>query len=148
MNAPKETPGLDPGKRSPGRKRAIATEVLGLVIAVVVAAASVHDITIGIVLLDKAAAAPTVTKAWTDAGFKNAVVEHGARIGIDVEVVHREPGQNELSLVEARLHEGSVVGGGLSKCAVKRLAPQRGTPGHRPLPLPLLRAADRHPRPS
>lgn len=94
VNAPKETTGLDPGKKSPGRKRGIATDVLGLVIAVVVAAASVHDNTIGIALLDKVAvAAPTVTKVWTDAGFKNAVVEHGIRLGIDVEVVHREPGQ-------------------------------------------------------
>ncbi|GGX24080.1 DDE transposase [Streptomyces noursei] len=75
-NAPKETTGLDPGKRSPGRKRGIATDVLGLVIAVVVVAAS----------------APTVAKAWVDAGFKNAVVERGARLGIDVEVVQRVPG--------------------------------------------------------
>ncbi|MFD7827386.1 IS5 family transposase [Kitasatospora sp. NPDC059803] len=92
-NAPKDTTGLDAGKRSPGRKRGIATDVLGLIIAVVVVAASVHDNAIGITLLDKvAASAPTVTKAWVDAGFKNAVVEHGARLGIDVEVVQRAPG--------------------------------------------------------
>jgi transposase len=93
VNAPKETTGLDPGKKSPGRKRGIATDVLGLIIAVVVVAASVHDNAIGIALLDKvAAAAPTVTKGWVDAGFKQAVVEHGARLGIDVEIVQREPG--------------------------------------------------------
>ncbi|MFI0710492.1 transposase [Streptomyces inhibens] len=61
--------------------------------AVVVVATSVHDNAIGIALLSKVAdSAPTVTKAWTDAGFKNAVVEHGARLGIDVETVQREPG--------------------------------------------------------
>nr|WP_234025134.1 transposase [Streptomyces sp. SID8354] len=93
VNAPKATTGLDPGKKSPGRKRGIATDVLGLVIAAVVVAASAHDNAIGITLLDKvAASAPTVTKAWVDAGFKNAVVEHGARLGIDVEIVQREPG--------------------------------------------------------
>ncbi|WP_128382265.1 IS5 family transposase [Streptomyces cavernae] len=92
-NAPKDTTGLDPGKKSPGRKRGIATDVLGLIIAVVVTAASVHDNAIGIALLNKvAAAAPTVTKSWVDAGFKQAVVEHGARLGIDVEIVQREPG--------------------------------------------------------
>ncbi|MER5753785.1 IS5 family transposase [Streptomyces sp. NPDC002088] len=92
-NAPKDTTGLDPGKKSPGRKRGITTDVLGLIIAVVVVAASVHDNAIGIVLLDKVAAtAPTVTKGWVDAGFKHAVVEHGARLGIDVEIVQREPG--------------------------------------------------------
>lgn len=92
VNAPKETTGLDPGKRSPGRKRGIATDVIGLVIAVIVVAASVHDNAIGITLLDKVAdSAPTVTKVWGDAAFKGAVVEHGARLGIDVEIVHREP---------------------------------------------------------
>lgn len=53
--------------------------MLGLVIAVVVTAASVHDNAIGAALLDKVAAAnPSVSKAWTDAGFKNAVAVHGA----------------------------------------------------------------------
>ncbi|WP_236664529.1 transposase [Streptomyces noursei] len=65
VNAPKETTGLDPGKRSPGRKRGIATDVIGLVIAVIVVAPSVHDNAIGITLLDKVAdSAPTVTKVW------------------------------------------------------------------------------------
>ncbi|WP_343034574.1 hypothetical protein [Streptomyces sp. 769] len=73
----------------------MATDVLGLitVVVVVVVAASVHDHAIGIALLDKAAAtAPAVTKSGVDAGFKQALVEHGARLGIDVEIVQREPG--------------------------------------------------------
>jgi hypothetical protein len=66
--------------------------VLGLIIAVVVVAASTHDNAVGIKLLDKVAVAtPTVTKAWVDQGFKKAVVEHGAGLGIDVEVVQRNP---------------------------------------------------------
>jgi transposase len=92
-NAPKETTGLDPGKRSPGRKRGIATDVIGLVVAALVVAASTHDNAIGVTLLDKVAvSAPTVAKVWVDAGFKETVVEHGARLGIDVEIVQREPG--------------------------------------------------------
>ncbi|WP_158673761.1 hypothetical protein [Streptomyces klenkii] len=39
-NAPAETTGLDPGKRSPGRKRGFTTDVIGLFIAVIVVAAS------------------------------------------------------------------------------------------------------------
>ncbi|MGW1761674.1 transposase [Streptomyces mirabilis] len=94
VNAPKDTTGRDPGKKSPGRKRDIATDVLGLVIAVVVVAASVHDNTIGIALLDKVAAtAPTVTKSWVDAGFKQAVVEHGARLCVDWRSPNATPGQ-------------------------------------------------------
>jgi transposase len=92
VNAPAATTGLDPGKKSRGRKRGIATDVLGLVIAVVVAAASAHDNAIGQALLDRVhTGAPTVTKAWVDAGFKQAVVEHGAALGIDVEIVERDP---------------------------------------------------------
>jgi transposase len=93
VSAPAATTGLDAGKKSPGRKRGLAVDVLGLVIAVVVAAASVHDNAIGIALLDKVALDnPAVTKAWVDAGFKNAVADHGATLGIDVATVHRDPG--------------------------------------------------------
>lgn len=92
VSAPATTTGLDAGKKDRGRKRGLAVDVLGLVIAVVVTAASVHDNTIGIALLDKVAIDnPTVTRAWVDAGFKNAVAEHGASLGIDVETVHRDP---------------------------------------------------------
>ncbi|MGW4698363.1 IS5 family transposase, partial [Kitasatospora cineracea] len=32
-----------------------------------------------------------VRTAWTDTGYKNAVVEHGTTLGIDVETVRRDP---------------------------------------------------------
>ncbi|WP_066374689.1 IS5 family transposase [Herbidospora mongoliensis] len=90
---PAETTGLDPGKRSRGRKRGIATDVLGLVVAVVVTAASVHDNAIGIDLLDRVAIDnPSVRTAWVDAGFKNAVADHGQTLGITVQTVGRDPG--------------------------------------------------------
>lgn len=38
-----------------------------------------------------------MTKARVDAGFKEAVVEHGARLGIDVEIVQREPGRKGVT---------------------------------------------------
>ena len=53
VNAPAATTGLDAGKKSRGRKRGLAVDVLGLLIAVVVAAANVHDNAIGIQLVDK-----------------------------------------------------------------------------------------------
>lgn len=68
--------------------------MLGLVIAVVVAAASVHENAVGIALLDKVAAdTDTVEKALVDQGFKNTVVAHGQKVGIEVEVVERNPAQ-------------------------------------------------------
>ncbi|MEV5897481.1 hypothetical protein [Nonomuraea fuscirosea] len=68
-------------------------DVLGLVIAVVMLAACAHENTAGIALLDRAAAQTggTVKKALADQGFKNAVVAHGAALGIDVEIVERNP---------------------------------------------------------
>lgn len=92
VNVPASTTGKDANKKVPGRKRGLAVDVLGLIIAVVVTAASVHDNAIGVRLLDKVAKVDTVSKAWVDQGFKNTVVAHGAGLGIDVEVVRRNPG--------------------------------------------------------
>ncbi|MFJ3538984.1 IS5 family transposase [Streptomyces sp. NPDC090109] len=52
---PASTTGRDPAKRVPGRKRGLAVDVLGLVIAVIVLAANTHDNTAGIALLDQVA---------------------------------------------------------------------------------------------
>jgi hypothetical protein len=55
-------------------------------------AASAHDNAIGTALLSKVAAtASTVNKALVDQGFKNTVVEHGQKLGIEVEIAPRNP---------------------------------------------------------
>lgn len=53
-------------------------DVIGLIIAVVVVAASAHDNAIGMALLSKVAATGMVSKALVDQGFKTSLVEHGA----------------------------------------------------------------------
>jgi transposase len=64
---------------------------------------SLSDNTIGIRLLDQAKNAyPTISKAWVDTGFKNAAVEHGATIGIDVEVVPRNSQARGFQIVKRR----------------------------------------------
>jgi transposase len=89
-HVPAATTGKDPAKKVSGRKRGLAVDALGLIIAVVVMAASATDNQVGIRLLDKVVAyTPTVTKAWVDAGFKDDVAIHGAVLGIDVEQVKR-----------------------------------------------------------
>ncbi|MFI1972606.1 IS5 family transposase [Streptomyces cinnamoneus] len=90
---PASTTGRDAAKKVPGRKRGLAVDVLGLVIAVVVFAANAHDNAAGTTLLDQVAehTGGTVEKALVDQGFKTAVVAHGATLGIDVEVVERNP---------------------------------------------------------
>ncbi|WP_405113499.1 IS5 family transposase [Micromonospora sp. NBC_01405] len=89
-HVPAATTGKDVGKKVSGRKRGLAVDTLGLIIAVVVTAASVTDNAIGIRLLDKVVEhTPTVTRAWVDAGFKQDFALHGAVLGVDVEVVKR-----------------------------------------------------------
>jgi transposase len=92
---PGSTTGLDAAKKTPGRKRGLAVDVIGLIIAVVVMAASAHDNQIGTALLSKVAAEnPSVSKAFVDGGFKDQVAIHGATLGIDVEVVSRLDGES------------------------------------------------------
>ncbi|WP_369229348.1 IS5 family transposase [Streptomyces sp. R21] len=89
-NVAEASQGIDAGKKIKGRKRHVATDTLGLVLAVIVTAASVHDSTGGKRLLDELAAShPNVTKVWADGGYQNSVFQHGAARGIDVEVVKR-----------------------------------------------------------
>jgi transposase len=100
---PLATQGIDPGKKIVGRKRGIITDTLGLLLAAVVTAASVSDNTIGAYLLDQATTIhPTLAKTWVDAGFKNTVIEHGATLGVDVEVVTKDPTIKGFSIVKRR----------------------------------------------
>ena len=69
----------------------------------IVTAASVSDNAIGNELLDQAATIyPTLTKTWVDAGFKVKTVEHGATLGIDVEVVTKDPQVKGFSVLKRR----------------------------------------------
>ncbi|MEU5182071.1 transposase [Streptomyces longwoodensis] len=82
--------GIDAGKRIKGRKRHLIADTFGLVLAVLVTAANVHDTARGRLLLgDLAGARPGVTEVWADGGYQNSIFNHGARLGIDVEVVQR-----------------------------------------------------------
>ncbi|MDN3297259.1 IS5 family transposase [Streptomyces ficellus] len=89
---PLTSQGIDPAKKIIGRKRHIVTDTLGLLLAVTVTAASVHDSAAGTHLLaDIAAHHPTITKAWADNGYKTKAVEHAAHHGIDLQIVQRDP---------------------------------------------------------
>jgi transposase len=95
VNVPAGTTGRDASKKVPGRKHGIAIDIIGLIVAVVVLAASAHDNQIGTTLLSRVAATtPTVRKALVDQGFKQSVVDHGAGLGIDVEIVQRNPAEH------------------------------------------------------
>ncbi|ADI04567.1 transposase, IS4 [Streptomyces bingchenggensis BCW-1] len=88
---PRIATGLDANKRVSGRKRGLAVDVLGLVIGVVVLAASAHDNAAGTALLGQVAerCGMRLEKALVDQGFKDEVLIHGALLDIEVEVVRR-----------------------------------------------------------
>ncbi|MFE2889398.1 IS5 family transposase [Streptomyces sp. NPDC059272] len=102
-NVPATGQGIDAGKKIAGRKRHLGVDTLGLLLAVWVTAASVSDNTGGIHLLFRIAAAhPQVRKAWTDTGYRTKAIEHGARLGIDVEAVHRDPTTKGFKVIPRR----------------------------------------------
>lgn len=94
VGVPADTTGKDASKKVPGRKRCLAVDVLGLVVEAVALPASAHDNAAGIALLNGVAAqTDTVRKALVDQGFKKSVVDHGKTLGIDVEIVERNPAE-------------------------------------------------------
>lgn len=89
-NVRESSQGIDAGKKIKGRKRHIATDVLGLLLVTIVTAASVQDSVGGEQLLDQLADRhPNVSMVWADGGYNNTVIRHGAQQGIQVEVVKR-----------------------------------------------------------
>jgi transposase len=84
------TKGFDAGKKIKGRKTFGVVDTLGLLIAVVVVAASVSDNTGGIAAIDRARSrSRRLRHVWCDAGFKNVFRQHCRRQRLDVEVVHK-----------------------------------------------------------
>jgi transposase len=93
-NVPESSQGIDAGKRIKGRKRHVATDVLGLLLVVLVTAASVHDTAAGRDVVDELAHRRTgVVAAWVDSGYQRSVIDRGAAHGIEVAVVTKDPAQ-------------------------------------------------------
>ncbi len=68
-----------------------------------VTAASVSDAATEVTLLSQVSAAHMrVTKAWVDAGYRTTDVDHGARLGVDVEPVSRPPGSRGFVVLPRR----------------------------------------------
>jgi transposase len=95
--------GTDNAKKIVGRKRSIVTDTLGLLLAVLVTAASVQDSNAGTLLLDQVAADhPTIRKTWVDGGYRKHLVEHAATLGIDMEISARTPGTRGFTPIPKR----------------------------------------------
>jgi transposase len=102
-DVPAASQGIDANKKIVGRKRAIVTDTLGLLLAVTVLAASATDNNAGIKAINQAKADhPAIVKTWVDTGFKNQFVEHAATLGIDAEVVPRNEQVRGFSVIKRR----------------------------------------------
>ncbi|WP_030253155.1 IS5 family transposase [Streptomyces violens] len=102
-NVPLAGQGTDAGKRIVGRKRHLGCDTLGLLLIVAVTAASVSDTAAGVTLLSRIASAhPGIRKAWVDAGYRTRTIDHGARLGIDVQPVSRPPGSRGFTVIPRR----------------------------------------------
>lgn len=102
-SVPATSQGTDAGKKIVGRKRSIVTDTLGLLLAVLVTAASVQDSVAGTQLLDQVAAGHAgIRKVWVDGGYRQHLVEHAATLGIDMEIVTRTPGTRGFTPIPKR----------------------------------------------
>ncbi len=102
-NVPEGSQGIDAGKKIKGRKRHIATDVLGLVLAVVVTAASVSDTAGGKTLLDTVAQAHTgLRRVWVDAGYRQGAIDTGAAHNITVQVATKTVDQKGFHPIRKR----------------------------------------------
>lgn len=102
-NAPESSTGYDAGKRTKGRRQHIATDTLGLLLALVITAASVQDTNGGKDVTSLLAAGhPSVTAGWVDGGYKNGFLQHAADAGITFQVVPKDPDQKGFAPLPRR----------------------------------------------
>ncbi|GGV05683.1 hypothetical protein GCM10010211_85630 [Streptomyces albospinus] len=121
-SVPTSTQGTDAGKKIVGRKRSIVTDTLGLLLLVMVTAASVSDNQAGKQLLTQVAANhPTITKAWADTGYKDPGHRTWRRPR------HRRRGRAAKHTGQRLLSATAALGGG----AKLRLAHDAPPPGPR-----------------
>jgi len=92
------------------------------------------------VLSSIAADHPRITEAWVDNGYRTKVIDHGARLGIDVEVTRRDPAQKGFKVIPRRWVVERTFG-----CLMHHRRPARD---YKALPPPLRsHGPPRHDRP-
>lgn len=99
-----DTRGYDAGKRVNGRKRHIAVDTLGLLVVVMVTAASVQDRAGGVRLLDRLRMRmPSMATVFADGGYQGRLLGYARNVlRIVVEVVRKPEGQHGFSVLPRR----------------------------------------------
>lgn len=98
------TRGYDAGKKVNGRKRHIVTDTLGLLVVVLVTAASVQDRDGGRRVLARAKMAmPSIALVWADGGYAGKLIAWVARrCRILLEIVRKPVGQRTFEVLPRR----------------------------------------------
>ncbi len=110
-NVPACEQGIDAGKKIVGRKRSIVIDTVGLLLTVMVTAASVQDSIAGKTLIERVASEhPTVRKTWVDGGYRQHLVEHAATLGIDMHIVRRDPTTRGFAVLPRRWTVERILG--------------------------------------
>ena len=96
--------GYDAGKKVNGRKRHIVVDTLGLLVVVLVTAASVQDRDGGKLVLDKARMAmPSIVLVWADGGYAGQLVDFARRLlHLALEIVKKPAGQHTFEVLPRR----------------------------------------------
>ena len=100
----KATRGYDAGKKVNGRKRHVVVDTLGLLVVVLVTAASVQDRDGGRLVLDKARMAmPSIVLVWADGGYAGRCVAFArAVLRITLQIVKKPAGQRTFEVLPRR----------------------------------------------
>jgi len=98
------TRGHDAGKKVNGRKRHVVVDTIGLLVVVLVTAASVQDRDGGRLVLDKARMAmPSIALVWADGGYAGRCVEFARRLlRITRQIVRKPEGQRTFEVLPRR----------------------------------------------
>jgi transposase len=96
--------GFDAGKKVNGRKRHVVVDTIGLLVVVLVTAASVQDRDGGRLVLDKARMAmPSIVLVWADGGYAGRCVEFARRmLRITLHIVRKPEGQRTFEVLPRR----------------------------------------------
>ena len=96
--------GYDAGKRTNGRKRHIIVDTAGLLLMVLVTAASVQDRDGGRSVIDKLMERlPTLRHIWADGGYAGKLVDWAREsFGVTVEIVKKLEGQRGFAVLPRR----------------------------------------------
>lgn len=96
--------GFDAGKKVNGRKRHVVVDTIGLLVVVLVTAASVQDRDGGRLVLDRARMKmPSIVLVWADGGYAGRCVEFARRVlRITLQVVKKPEGQRTFEVLPRR----------------------------------------------